>query len=503
MNGDLDHEMLLDAWVLDRVDTAAVESVASSSFAGSNSRLLDHRPCAARWMPLLVGLVGYLALAPGARALNQEPVIRADVPVIPSAGSVDPATTRAVVQQVVRTPPDTPQEGAIAVSEQYQGPDTATSPHPGGATDGADVSVTETPDTGQPTPVPNTPPPPQRAVPRLDLAQVAAPTPDAAPAAPGAGQETTNPVPRRWYRPAITRYQFHVVAIDGLIHPSVASLKRIQFKNSVMVTSIAAKISKASRLQNRWYTCSTNASCTVPNGFGNVEGQTEVREPSKGAETPPRYYLAKPQYHARRAHRAPAWRVLLRRALLAKTGQEAGAWWASAAWRTSVAAALRETGRADVLEARLLVRDSPLLDGASTPASTGAGASKRRNRAAAGTAVVAAKGSRNLPASRRSTRASSGSPLTATGSIGSRPVVKPLGELKALTGLIVRPSSAILRSTAIRPGEPRPGPKTAEPLTDTRWLLQLGLALGLAYLAFLTFWFSGTRLRRRLRGARF
>src|SRR6266566_5513570 len=491
--------MLPDACALDRVDTAAVESVASSSFAGSNSRLLDHRPCAARWMPVLAGLVGYLALAPGAHALSQEPVIRADVPVIPSARSVDPATTRAVVQQVVRTAPDTPQEGAIAVSEQYQGPDTATSPHPGGATDGADVSVTETPDTGQPTPVPNTPPPPQRAARRLDLAQVAAPTPDAAPATPEAGQETTDPVPRPWYHPSITRYQFHVATINGLIHPFVSQLKRIQFRNSVRMAITAAKISRESRLQNRRYTCITNASCIVPNGFGNVGGQTEVREPSNRAATPPRYYLAKPQYHARRAYRAPVWRALLRRALLAKTGREAGAWWASAAWRTSVAAALRGAGKADVLEARLLVRDSPLLDGASTPARTGAGASKPRNRAAAGTAIVAAKGSRSLAASRRSTRASSGSPLSAAGSIGARPTVKPLGELKALTGLIFRPRSAILRSTAIRPSA-----KTAERLTDTRWVLQLGLALGLAYLAFLTFWFWGTRLRRRrLRGARF
>jgi len=37
-------------------------------------------------------------------------------------------------------------------------------------------------------------------------------------------------------------------------------------------------------------------------------------------------------------------------------------------------------------------------------------------------------------------------------------------------------------------------------LANTRRLLQIGLALGILYLVFLTFWFWGTRGRRRLRG---
>jgi hypothetical protein len=40
----------------------------------------------------------------------------------------------------------------------------------------------------------------------------------------------------------------------------------------------------------------------------------------------------------------------------------------------------------------------------------------------------------------------------------------------------------------------------AEGLTDTRRLVQIGLVLGMAYVAFLTFWFWGTRGRGRRAG---
>jgi hypothetical protein len=41
----------------------------------------------------------------------------------------------------------------------------------------------------------------------------------------------------------------------------------------------------------------------------------------------------------------------------------------------------------------------------------------------------------------------------------------------------------------------RHGPEAADQLTDTRRLVQIGLLLGMAYVAFLTLWFWRTRLR--------
>jgi hypothetical protein len=61
---------------------------------------------------------------------------------------------------------------------------------------------------------------------------------------------------------------------------------------------------------------------------------------------------------------------------------------------------------------------------------------------------------------------------------------------------LVAPLHRIFRTRSVRPG-----PEVAERLTDTRRLLQIGLVLGMAYVAFLTFWFWGTRGRgRRARG---
>lgn len=62
---------------------------------------------------------------------------------------------------------------------------------------------------------------------------------------------------------------------------------------------------------------------------------------------------------------------------------------------------------------------------------------------------------------------------------------------------IVGPLRRILPTQRVRPS-----PEAAERLTDTRRLVQIGIVLAMAYVAFLTLWFWGTRARRRIGGGR-
>jgi hypothetical protein len=66
---------------------------------------------------------------------------------------------------------------------------------------------------------------------------------------------------------------------------------------------------------------------------------------------------------------------------------------------------------------------------------------------------------------------------------------------KSIDTTIVGPLSRILPTPSARPR-----PDVGEGLTDTRRLVQIGLVLGMAYVAFLTFWFWGTRARGRRAG---
>jgi hypothetical protein len=71
-------------------------------------------------------------------------------------------------------------------------------------------------------------------------------------------------------------------------------------------------------------------------------------------------------------------------------------------------------------------------------------------------------------------------------------VVKLLPRPKSFDPAIVGRLSRILP-----PRSARPSPEVADGLTDARRLVQIGLVLGMAYVAFLTFWFWGTRARGR------
>lgn len=73
---------------------------------------------------------------------------------------------------------------------------------------------------------------------------------------------------------------------------------------------------------------------------------------------------------------------------------------------------------------------------------------------------------------------------------------KVLRRSKASDTTIVGPLSRVLRAPLARPS-----PEVADGLTDTRRLVQIGLVLGMAYVAFLTFWFWGTRARGRRPGS--
>jgi hypothetical protein len=94
------------------------------------------------------------------------------------------------------------------------------------------------------------------------------------------------------------------------------------------------------------------------------------------------------------------------------------------------------------------------------------------------------------PSTARSGEPSSGSDITA----GSA-AVKRLLQPKSIDTTIVGPLSRILPTPSARPR-----PDVGEGLTDTRRLVQIGLVLGMAYVAFLTFWFWGTRARGRRAG---
>jgi hypothetical protein len=62
---------------------------------------------------------------------------------------------------------------------------------------------------------------------------------------------------------------------------------------------------------------------------------------------------------------------------------------------------------------------------------------------------------------------------------------------KAIAALALPKLSALAHSRLLTPRNVGGGQ-----LPDTRWLLQVGLGLGLAYLLFLALWFWGTRGRR-------
>jgi hypothetical protein len=85
---------------------------------------------------------------------------------------------------------------------------------------------------------------------------------------------------------------------------------------------------------------------------------------------------------------------------------------------------------------------------------------------------------------------------TSVAAKGPSRAVKALARSKSVGTAIVKPLKRVLPTASL----PR-RPEAPEQLTDTRRLVQIGLMLGMAYVAFLTFWFWGTRVRgRRARG---
>jgi hypothetical protein len=70
-------------------------------------------------------------------------------------------------------------------------------------------------------------------------------------------------------------------------------------------------------------------------------------------------------------------------------------------------------------------------------------------------------------------------------------VLHAIGAARPVTAKALRKIGAIFRPRSLQ------AKAAAAHLTDSRWLLQIGLALGMAYIAFLGFWFWVTRLRRR------
>jgi hypothetical protein len=93
--------------------------------------------------------------------------------------------------------------------------------------------------------------------------------------------------------------------------------------------------------------------------------------------------------------------------------------------------------------------------------------------------------STSLPSAGRGGEPSLGPDITARST-----AVKVLPRPKSFDTTIVGPLSRILPTPSVRPS-----PEVADGLTDTRRLVQIGLVLGMAYVAFLTFWFWGTRAR--------
>jgi hypothetical protein len=89
---------------------------------------------------------------------------------------------------------------------------------------------------------------------------------------------------------------------------------------------------------------------------------------------------------------------------------------------------------------------------------------------------------------------------TSVAAQGPSRAVKALARSKSVGTALVKPLKRVLPTASL----PR-RPEAPEQLTDTRRLVQIGLMLGMAYVAFLTFWFWGTRVRgRKARGgARF
>jgi hypothetical protein len=93
-------------------------------------------------------------------------------------------------------------------------------------------------------------------------------------------------------------------------------------------------------------------------------------------------------------------------------------------------------------------------------------------------------------ATRSTSPPSAGEPSVGLDITAPSTAVKVLPRPKSLDTTIVGPLRRILPTRSVRPS-----PEVAEGLTDTRRLVQIGLVLGMAYVAFLTFWFWGTRTR--------
>jgi hypothetical protein len=102
----------------------------------------------------------------------------------------------------------------------------------------------------------------------------------------------------------------------------------------------------------------------------------------------------------------------------------------------------------------------------------------------------ATRSTTSLPSAGRGGEPSLGGDITA----GSA-AVKVLPRPKSSDTTNVGSLSRILTTPSARPS-----PEVAKGLTDTRRLVQIGLVLGMAYVAFLTFWFWGTRARGRRAG---
>jgi hypothetical protein len=83
------------------------------------------------------------------------------------------------------------------------------------------------------------------------------------------------------------------------------------------------------------------------------------------------------------------------------------------------------------------------------------------------------------------------------GTVAAARSVHPLARLRPILPKILPDVPSVGRMHA-----PRPGDLAAGSLTDTRRLLQIGVALALAYLLFLMFWFWRTRAHHRGTGGR-
>jgi hypothetical protein len=133
-------------------------------------------------------------------------------------------------------------------------------------------------------------------------------------------------------------------------------------------------------------------------------------------------------------------------------------------------------------EARLLVKRA--ADESSKGSSAGAGRATDASTAAAGIPTAAV----GIAAEAAGTLASTAPQMAAKAEMAARAVIAP----KAARAAIVRPLRRALPTL--------PRPPSGEPLTDTRRLVQIGLLLGMVYVAFLTFWFWVTRVRGRRAG---